>query len=88
MDPNDGAHFGEIVASMPYASYVENGRGPVRAIRAQFLRFTIDGQVFFRRSVRAAAPRPFMSFAYFKCERVMIREIELGVEQAQAVLDR
>jgi hypothetical protein len=29
-----------------------------------------------------------MSLAYLKCERVMIREIQRGVADAQAILDR
>lgn len=88
LDPNDGAHFGEIVAAKEYASYVENGRGPVEAKKAKALRFVIDGIVFFRKRVGPAAPRPFMSIAFQKCERVLIREIERGVAQAQALLDR
>lgn len=88
LDPNDGAHFGEIVATAPYASFVENGRGPVEAKNAEFLRFVIDGVVFYRKRVGPAAPRPFMGLAYEKCERVMIREIERGIAQAQATLDR
>lgn len=88
LDPNDGAHFGEIVAAKDYASYVENGRGPVVVKRARFLRFVIAGVVFFRKRVGPAAPKPFMALAFQKCERVMIREIERGVAQAQALLDR
>lgn len=30
---------------------------------------------------------PFMGIAYLKCERVMIREIEVGVARAQRILD-
>jgi hypothetical protein len=85
-DP-DGSR-GEIVATEKYASFVENGRGPVEVKRAKFLRFEIDGQLFFRKRVKEAAPRPFMGLAALKCERVMIREIEIGVEQAQRILDR
>lgn len=88
LEPNDGAHFGIIEAKEKYASFVEGGRGPVIVRNAKALRFVIGGRVFFRRSVRAAKPFPFMAFAYFKCEAVMIREIELGVAEAQAILDR
>lgn len=88
LDDNDGAQLGEIAATMPYASYVENGRGPVVAKKARFLRFVIDGVVFFRKRVGPAAPRPFMALAYTKCERVMIRELERAVALAQNILDR
>lgn len=81
-------HRGEIVAAMPYASFVEEGRGPVTVVNAKALRFVIGGQVFFRRSVGPARAFPFMGIAYLKCERVMIREIEIGIAQAQAILDR
>lgn len=32
--------------------------------------------------------QPFMFLAYFKCERVMLPEIELGIDAAQGILDR
>lgn len=102
LDPNDGAHFGEIVADaknkdgVAYPSFVEGGtRGGtiIRPLRAKVLRWFDppgSGNAVFARKVRRGAtrPHPFMSFAYFKCERVMIRELERGVAQAQAVLDR
>lgn len=78
---------GEIVATKSYASYVEHGRGPVTARNGKTLRFAIGGQVFFRRSVRAATALPFMGIAYLKCERVMIREIEISIANAQAILN-
>lgn len=37
---------------------------------------------------RRSRAYPFLAFAYTKCERVMIREIERGVAQAQALLNR
>lgn len=85
---SEDEHRGEIVATMHYASYVENGRGPVTAKNAPYLVFKIDGRLIRTKSVRAAAPRPFLAFAYSKCEAVMIREIERGLSQAQAILDR
>lgn len=81
-------HRGEIVALMKYASFVENGRGAVVAKNGKALRFTIGGQVFFRRSVGPATALPFMHFAFYKCERVMIRETEIGIANAQAILNR
>lgn len=85
---SDTEHKGEIVATMPYASWVEEGRGIVRVKRAQWLVFEIDGVTFFRKWVRPALPRPFMSIAYLKCERVIIREIEIGIAYAKSILER
>lgn len=79
---------GELAALKSYASFVEEGRGPVVASPGKVLRFEIDGEVFYRKRVRAAKARPFLGPAYMKCERVIVREIERGVAQAQAILDR
>ncbi len=43
-----------------YAQYVEYGRGPVRAINAKALRFIINGEVIFRKSVGPMAAQPFV----------------------------
>lgn len=43
-----------------YAIYVEKGRGPVRAIRAKALRFWLNGEIIFRKSVGPMAPQPFI----------------------------
>lgn len=86
-------HRGEIVASEKYASFVENGTRPheIRPKRAGgVLRFVAsDGAVVLTRRVMhpGTTALPFMSFAYQKCERVMIREIEIGVASAQRILD-
>lgn len=85
---SDDEHRGRIAAWRKYASFVENGRGPVVAKNGKALRFVIGGQVFFRRSVKAASALPFMGVAYTKCEAVMIREIEIGIANAQAILNR
>lgn len=45
----------------PYLRYVLKGRGPVYAINAKALRFVINGQVFFRRSVGPAEANDFPS---------------------------
>lgn len=47
--------------SKEYAQYVEYGRGPVRAVNAKALRFVIDGQVFFRKSVGPMKAQPFVN---------------------------
>lgn len=46
--------------SKEYAQYIENGRGPVRAINAKALRFVINGEVIFRKSVGPMKAQPFM----------------------------
>lgn len=50
--------------SLPYAKFVEHGRGPIRARRGKALRFSIGGTTLFRVSVGPAAPRPFISRAF------------------------
>lgn len=80
-------HVGEIRAGKFYASWVEDGRGPITA-KGKALRFEIGGTVFFRKSVKASQPKPFMGIAYIKAERVLQREIEAAIPRAQALLDR
>ena len=86
-------HRGEIVAGAKYASFVENGTRPheIRPKRAGgVLRFVAsDGAVVLTRRVMhpGTTALPFMGIAYLKCERVMIREIEVGVARAQRILD-
>lgn len=71
-----------------YASFVENGRGPITAPDGAVLRFVIGGRIIFRRSVKAATALPFMHLAFYKCEAVMFREVETSIASAQAILDR
>jgi len=56
-----------IIANKPYASWVEYGNGPpgsrIYPIHAKALHFTINGQEVFAKSVKASAPKPFMSKA-------------------------
>lgn len=85
---SDDEHRGQIAAWRKYASIVEHGRGPVEAKRAKTLHFFIGGQEFFRRRVGPATALPFMGIAYLKCEAVMIREIEIGIANAQVILNR
>lgn len=76
-----------IRASVPYASYVEEGTRPhlIEARRAQALRFIdANGDLRFARIVRHPGTQalPFMGLAYLKAERVLIREIESAVADA------
>ena len=43
-----------------YAQYVEYGRGPVYAVNAKALRFVINGEVLFRKSVGPMKAQPFV----------------------------
>lgn len=54
------------------------------------LRWSSGGEYHFARMVHHPGTKAygFMAQAHDKCERVMIREIELGVERAQRTLDR
>ena len=49
-----------VIADTDYSRFVEYGRGPVVATEADALRFEIDGQVFFRKSVGPAPAQPFL----------------------------
>lgn len=51
--------------------------------------YNSGGGAVFARSVRhpGTAPDPFFANAYLKAERVMLREVELGAERAQRILD-
>ena len=46
---------------LDYTSYVENGRPAIQAAPGKALKFTINGKTLFRKSVKAAAPRPFIA---------------------------
>jgi len=83
---------GEIVAKAKYASFVEEGTDPhvIRGRNGGMLVFEWQGRTVRVRSVNhpGTKPLPFMSFAYLKCERVALREIEVGIKVAQEALDR
>lgn len=85
-------HRGEIKATAKYASYVEEGTKAheIRPRKARMLRFESGGAAVFARLVRhpGTSSSPFMGLAYLRCERVMIREIEVGIAQAQRIIDR
>lgn len=51
--------------------------------------YDAGGDAHFARVIKhpGTKPDPFMANAYLKCERVCIREVELGVARAQAILD-
>jgi HK97 gp10 family phage protein len=54
----------KIGTNVPYAKYVEFGRGPITAAPGRVLRFEIGGVVLFRKSVGPAKARPFLFRAF------------------------
>jgi hypothetical protein len=73
---------GSIRASAKHASFVENDTKPhvIVVRRARFLTVRVNHP--------GTKAQPFMGLAYFKCERVMIREVERSFVAAQGALDR
>lgn len=60
---NAGDHVREVIANKHYASYVEYGRPGFSVKNAKALRFVINGEVIFRKSVGPAPAKPFMKKA-------------------------
>lgn len=62
--PKFEPYKGSVIANTPYAYYVENGNDPgggrIYPKTSRYLRFEINGQLFFAKSVKAAVARPFM----------------------------
>lgn len=90
---SDTEHRGRIGAWATYASYVEYPTRPhkIRIRVANWLHWEAPpGDRHFAKETRhpGTAGQPFIGIAYAKCERVMIREIEIGIAQAQAILNR
>ena len=90
---SDTEHRGEIVAGTNYASFVEKGTRPhvILPKNGKFLRWEQpQGDFHFARRVNhpGTTALPFMGIAFLCCERVMIREIEIGIAFAQTILNR
>ena len=85
---------GSIVATAPYASFVEGGtrRHDIKARRVPNLIFWWPkvGAWFIGPKVDhpGTPPLPFMGQAYLKAERVLLAAIERSIPKAQAVLER
>lgn len=62
-----------IGTNVPYAKYVEYGRGAITAAPGRVLRFEVGGKVLFRKSVGPARARPFL-FKAFRELRGRIRQ--------------
>lgn len=56
-----GPNFIVVGSRLPYAGYIEYGRGPVRPVNAKFLHyFTKDGKEIFSTYSKATEPSPFL----------------------------
>jgi hypothetical protein len=56
----DGKNNVVVDSSKDYAKYLEFGRGPVKAINAKALRFFMNGEIIFRKSVGPMKAQPFV----------------------------
>lgn len=81
---------GVMRAKAKHASFVEGGTGAHMIVGNPYLRFVWKGEPVIFRYVNHPGTHamPFMGLAYQKAERVIVREVELAVERAQARLDR
>lgn len=81
---------GIIRAAAKHASFVEYDTAPHEIVGNPFLTFEWKGVLVSFRYVRHPGTKgqPFMHLAYYKCERVMIREIEIGIGRMQRILDQ
>lgn len=81
---------GIIRAGAKHAGYVEYDTPPHMIPGNPNLSFVWKGVPVNFRYVNhpGTKAQPFMHLAYFKCERVMIREIEVGISRMQKILDQ
>ena len=90
--PSSREATGEIVATMPYASFVDGGTEPhvIERRKAKALRWESGGEVRFAQKVQHPGTQPdaFMGRALQKSERVLIREIEVAVDKAAQKMNR
>lgn len=86
----DSEYVGVIRASAKHAGFVEYDTPPHLIPGNPFLAFEWKGeQVFFRYvNHRGTKAQPFMHLGYYKCERVILREMEISLKRAQEILDR
>lgn len=84
-----GGARGVIEATKRTASFVEGGTQPHEIeARGNALRFEAGGQAVYRKRVQhpGTAPDGFMGRAYQKAERVVEREVEVGIANAEKIL--
>lgn len=85
-----GAASGWIVARQYYASFVDAGTRPHRIEGNPFLTFKArDGSWVTVRAVNHPGTKPdgFMGRAYHKAERVLLREVEVGIAEFNRALE-
>jgi hypothetical protein len=86
-----GAALGIIEALAHHASHVDGGTAPhtIEPRRAKALAFQAGGRTVFAGRVNHPGTKPdgFMGRAYHKAERVIVREVEVAVARAAAVLE-
>jgi len=73
-------HSITIGTTLPYAWYIEYGRGPVRPVNAKFLHyFTKDGKEIFSKFSKATEPSPFLEPAVIskssKFQDVVVKQL-------------
>lgn len=81
---------GVIRAAAKHASFVEYDTKPHEIVGNPFLTFVWKGVPVSFRYVQHPGTKgqPFMHLAYYKAERVIIRELEIGIERMQEALNR
>ena len=77
---------GVVGTNVPYAKYVEEGRGPVVPIRAKVLVFTVNGQTVFARRVGPAKGRFMFKRAFEQNQGNVEREFDQAAARVIARL--
>lgn len=70
-----------IGTNVPYAIYVEEGRGPIVARPGRWLRFTIGTEVFYRKRVGPAKGQHVAKRAIAVNRAAIVREFETNMPQ-------
>ncbi len=88
----EGGAVGVMECAVPHASFLDSGTAPhdIYPRYASALRWYDEGgNPVFAQHVRHPGTKGdgFFGRAYLKCERVIIREVEIGVQKAQIILD-
>jgi hypothetical protein len=87
-----GEIAGEMYAMAPYSRYVNDGTKPheIRAKKGGWLAWEApQGDWHFAKVVQHPGTKPygFMTVAFFKCEAVIVRETELGIERLRRIIE-
>ena len=76
-----GTIVAKIGTNVPYAIFVEVGRGPIVARPGHWLRFTIGSQVIYAKRVGPAKAQHFMKRAITANRAAIVREFSTNVPQ-------